>query len=112
MTAAKAASPSSSPPPCLFTLRGGELTVGGGTGKAAAVALLTGVPGNVTLTPSAEAFDPTTNTKASSSDAPRELVSHAAANASRGAFLGFTLPSPASRAPCRVGSMPGPRRRD
>jgi len=102
--AAKAGTSSSSGSPCLFSLRDGELTVGVGAGKTAA--LLTGVPGNVTLTPFAEAFDPTK----ASSDAPRDLACQAAANASRGAFLGFTFPVAASRAPCRVGRLPGPRR--
>ncbi|KAG0530889.1 hypothetical protein BDA96_05G226000 [Sorghum bicolor] len=106
-TTTSPSSSSSASSPCIFSLRDGELTVG--VGKGAAAALLTGVPGNVTLTPFAEAFDPTTTTS-SSSDAPRELASQAAGNARRGAFLGFTLPSPASRAPCRVGSLPGPRR--
>ena len=68
---------------CLFSLWDGELTVGvaGDAGKAAA--LLTGVPRNVTLTPFAGAFHPTTK----ASEAPRELVRQAAANAIRGAFL-------------------------
>ena len=93
---------SSASAPCLFSLQDGELTVGGGNKQAA---LLTGVPGNVTLTPFAEAFDP------AASDAPRALAERAAANARRGAFLGFTLPPPAaSRAPCRVGRLAGPRR--
>ncbi|PAN43462.1 hypothetical protein PAHAL_8G237100 [Panicum hallii] len=92
--------PASSSAPCLFSLQDGELSVGGGN-KAA---LLTGVPGNVTLTPFAEAFDP------AASDAPRELAERAAANARRGAFLGFTLLAPASRAPYRVGRLAGPRR--
>ncbi|KAJ1276925.1 hypothetical protein BS78_05G254000, partial [Paspalum vaginatum] len=69
--------------------------------------LLTGVPGNVTLTPFAAAFD----LRTSSTDAPRELVNQAAANASRGAFLGFTAPAPGTdRAACQVGRLPGPRR--
>ena len=111
LTTTTSPSSSSASSPCIFSLRDGELTVG--VGKGAAAALLTGVPGNVTLTPFAEAFvDPTTTTSSSSSssDAPRELASQAAGNARRGAFLGFTLPSPASRAPCRVGTLPGPRR--
>jgi stachyose synthetase len=91
-----AASPAAAP--CVFSLRDGELTVG------EAAALLTGVPGNVTLTPFAEAFDP------EASGAPRELVRQAAANARRGAFLGFTAPAATDRAPCRVGRLPGPRR--
>ncbi|CAD6255816.1 unnamed protein product [Miscanthus lutarioriparius] len=100
---------SSSASPCLFSLRDGELTVGGGgnDGSKAAAALLTGVPGNVTLTPFAEAFDPTTK---AASDAPEELARQAASNAHRGAFLGFALPAAASRAPCSVGRLPGPRR--
>jgi stachyose synthetase len=100
------AGPSSNVSPCLFSMRDGELTVGGDNGKTAA-ALLTGVPGNVMLTPLAEAFDPISK---ASSDAPRELASQAASNARGGAFLGFTLPAAASRAPCRVGRLPGPRR--
>ncbi|CAL4915839.1 unnamed protein product [Urochloa decumbens] len=102
-TAAKA-SPASSSSPCLFSLKDGELTVGGGEAKAA---LLTGVPGNVTLTPFAAAFDQ------APPDTPRELVERAVANARRGAFLGFTLPPEAAaatdRAACRVGRLPGPR---
>lgn len=93
---------SSSSTPCIFSLHDGELTVSGGRGKKA-VALLTGVPGNVTLTPFADAFDPDT------SDAPPELVRQAVANARRGAFLGFTT-SPAAatdRAACRVGQLAG-----
>ncbi|CAD6213769.1 unnamed protein product [Miscanthus lutarioriparius] len=68
--AAPKASRSSSASPCLFSMRGGELTdgVAGDVGKAAA--LLTGVPRNVTLTPFAGAFHPTTK----ASEAPRELV--------------------------------------
>ena len=101
-SAKRGAASASSSAPCVFSLQDGELTVGGGGDKAA---LLTGVPGNVTLTPFAEAFD----AAAASSDAPRELAERAAANARRGAFLGFTLPA-ASRAPCRVGRLAGPRR--
>ena len=102
-SAKRGAVSASSSAPCVFSLQDGELTVGGGGDKAA---LLTGVLGNVTLTPFAEAFDPA----AAASDAPRELTERAAANARRGAFLGFTLPAPASRAPCRVGRLAGPRR--
>jgi len=104
-SAKRGAASASSSAPCVFSLQDGELTVGGGGDKAA---LLTGVLGNVTLTPFAEAFDP-----AASSDAPQALAERAAANARRGAFLGFTLPAAApaaSRAPCRVGRLAGPRR--
>ncbi|XP_062182807.1 stachyose synthase [Phragmites australis] len=85
--------------PSLFSLEDGELTVGGG--KAT---LLSGVPGSVTLTPFAAAFDPKT------SDAPRDMVNQAMANAHRGAFLGFTVPAATDRAPCRVGRLARPRR--
>ncbi|KAL6654288.1 hypothetical protein ACP70R_007753 [Stipagrostis hirtigluma subsp. patula] len=97
LAAAAKAGPSSAD--SVFSLKDGELTVGGG--KAT---LLSGVPGNVTLTPFAAAFDP------SSSDAPRDMVKRAAAGAHRGAFLGFTAPAAADRAPCRVGTLAGPRR--
>ena len=103
-TAKAKVGPASSSASCLFSLQDGELTVGGGGNKQAA--LLTGVPGSVTLTPFAEAFDPA----AAAADAPRELAERAAANARRGAFLGFTLPAPAPAAPCRVGRLAGPRR--
>ncbi|KAL6907824.1 hypothetical protein ACP4OV_001994 [Aristida adscensionis] len=93
---------SSASVPNAFSLKDGELTVGGG--KATAT-LLTGVPGNVTLTPFAAAFDP------ASSEAPPDMARRAmAASARRGAFLGFTAPAPADRAPCRVGTLAGPRR--
>ena len=62
---------SSSSAPCLFSLQDGELTVGGGD-KAA---LLTGVLGNITLTPFAKAFDPA----AAAADSPRVLAERAAA---------------------------------
>ncbi|KAJ1276943.1 hypothetical protein BS78_05G255300 [Paspalum vaginatum] len=96
-----------SPLPCLFSLEDGALTVGAGGDAATKATLLTGVPGNVTLTPFAAAFDPL----APSSAHPRELVAQAAANACHGAFLGFTVPAPGTdRASCQVGRMPGPRR--
>ncbi|KAJ1256605.1 hypothetical protein BS78_K341600 [Paspalum vaginatum] len=102
-TAAKGG-PTTLSPPCLLSLQDGALTVGAGDAKAT---LLTGVPGNVTLTPFAAAFDPL----APSSDTPRELVTKAAANACRGAFLGFTVPAPGTdRASCQVGRLPGSRR--
>ncbi|KAF0896472.1 hypothetical protein E2562_024334 [Oryza meyeriana var. granulata] len=77
----------------LFSLQDGNLTVSGG-----AATLLSGVPENVTLTPFATAFDPSS----SSCDAP-ELAKQAMAAAHRGAFLGFTAPAATDRAPCRVG---------
>ncbi|CAO2150089.1 unnamed protein product [Urochloa humidicola] len=95
------ASPSTAP--CLFSLQDGKLTVGSGNYSTA---LLTDVPENVTLTPFAAAFDPNT---AAVQDAPRYFVEQAAANARRGAFLGFTSPAATDRAPCRVGRLPGPR---
>ncbi|KAJ1276937.1 hypothetical protein BS78_05G254900 [Paspalum vaginatum] len=101
-TTASKAGPATSTPPCLFSLQDGALTVGASDARAT---LLTSVPGNVTLTPFAAAFDPRT------SDAPQEMAAQAAANARRGAFLGFTAPAPGTdRAACRVGRLPGPRR--
>nr|CAB3490538.1 unnamed protein product [Digitaria exilis] len=95
--------PSSSSTPCIFSLHDGDLTVG--VDNKAAVALLTGVPANVTLTPFAEAFVPDTP-----GGAPPELAEKAAANSHRGAFLGFTSPAATDRASCTVGHLAGDRR--
>ncbi|KAK3156744.1 hypothetical protein QOZ80_2AG0111280 [Eleusine coracana subsp. coracana] len=94
------ASPAASTPSCLFSLQDGNLTVVGDRNGGKAT-LLSDVPGHVTLTPFA--FDP------EASDAPRDMLTRAAAHAHRGAFLGFTAPSATDRAACRVGRLPGPR---
>ncbi|GJN19693.1 hypothetical protein PR202_gb06994 [Eleusine coracana subsp. coracana] len=96
----KASPAASTPISCLFSLQDGNLTVAGDRNGGKAT-LLSDVPGHVTLTPFA--FDP------EASDAPRDMLTRAAAHAHRGAFLGFTAPSATDRAACRVGRLPGPR---
>lgn len=93
---------STSTPSCLLALQEGNLTVAGDGGTAT---LLSDVPGHVTLTPFAAAFDPA----ATSHDLPRDLVTRALASAHRGAFLGFTAGEATDRAACRVGRLLGPR---